>query len=225
MNANMTRTVRSHLPRLTVLSAALAMCLLIALAGVAGLASASKPQERHKTKLSLLFVVNGATGTLVPQQGHPGSYTLTLTNLEPNAVWFSDRPARLSGAFPSSALPRAWKRMGFAADPPNAALDYTDPALRSPRNVILELTHPHYDKRHRTLSFTTRIIDPTTVSSGNLASHARRADRTPATRFTDPSVFIDDEVLIPTDALRWAYPTPLHPGCWRNAWGQLRCPS
>jgi hypothetical protein len=223
MNANMTRTLRSHAPRLTALSAALAMCLLIALAGVAGLASASKPRARHKAKLSLLFVVNGAVGTLTPQPGHPGSYTLEVTSLEPHAVWFSDRPARLSGAFPSSAVARVWKRMGFAADPPNAALDYTDPALRSPRSVILELTHPHYDKRRRTLSFTTRIIDPTTVSSGNLASHARRADRTPAARFTDPSVFIDDEVLVPTGALQWTYPPAFHPGCWRNAWGQLRC--
>lgn len=21
----------------------------------------------------------------------------------------------------------------------------------------------------------------------------------------------------------WARPAPLHPGCWRNAWGRLRC--
>ena len=135
-------------------------------------------------------VVNAAKGTLTPQLGRQGGVTLTLKGLERQAVWFSDRPSHLSGAFPSSGIAAAWNGFGFTSDPPNAALDYTDPTRGPGHTVVLELGRPRY--HHGALTFDARIIDPTTITGGNLAGHARRADRTPPRTLTSATLFIDD---------------------------------
>jgi hypothetical protein len=144
----------------------------------------------RSAKVSLLYVVNAGRGTLTPEVGHPGRFTLTLKHLESPAVWFSDRPTRRSGTFPASGIAAAWKGFGFTTAPPNAAIDYTDPARGFGRTAILELTRPRY--RHGAVSFTVRILDPGPITDGNLAAHARRADRTPPHILTNPTLFIDD---------------------------------
>jgi hypothetical protein len=178
-----------NLPRAPRLRAVGLACLL------AGFCLAfSVPQSVAATpkrqKVSLLYVLNSKDGALRPTK-KPRRYILSLRALEPHVVWFSDRPARLSGSFPSAGFAAAWAGFGFAADPPNAALDYTDPAGR-PRSAILELSHPRYSTRSRRLSFQARLIDPRSVHEANLHSHAIRADRTPARRLRDASLFVDE---------------------------------
>ncbi len=126
------------------------------LLGAAGQASGQALRAPRNSKISLLYVLNAGRGTLMPQPGHPGRLTLTLTGLERRAVWFSDRPTRRSGTFPISGLATAWKGFGFASQPPNAALDYTDPTRGPGHTVILELTHARY--HHGTLTFTARSV-------------------------------------------------------------------
>jgi hypothetical protein len=170
----------------------IAFLLLLLLAITATAQASNQARQKSRTaKVSLLYVVNARGADLA--RGANGHLTLTLTGVEPNAVWFSDRPVRESGTFPASGLASAWRALGFAAQPPNAALDYTDPHRGPGHTVILELTHPRY--RRGELSFAVRIIDPRTITSGNLASHARRADRTPPRTLRDPSLFIDDFAL------------------------------
>src|ERR1700730_1785773 len=76
--------------------AAWALALLLA-ASAAGQASGRSPHRPKVDKVSLLYVVSASAGTLTPESGHPGRFTLTLRRLEREAVWFSDRPARRSG--------------------------------------------------------------------------------------------------------------------------------
>lgn len=141
-------------------------------------------------RVSLLYVLNAGSGTLTPKPGAAGRYTLSLHGLDQHSVWFSDRPARRSGAFLSKGFAAAWKGFGFAADPPNAALVYTDPATGRERTVILELTHPTYRQGHA-LSFDASVVDPSKAGE-DLAAHARSADREPASRLANPSLFVDD---------------------------------
>jgi hypothetical protein len=140
-----------------------------------------------RTRISLLYVVNAGAGTLRSQNGQ---LTLTLTGVEPQTVWFSDRPARRTGSFPARDMVSSWDGFGFDRVPPNAALVYTDEDRRD-RTVILELSQPSVAKGGRVLSFAATVVDPRTVHSGDLASHAKVADRRPASHLVDPSLFID----------------------------------
>lgn len=165
------------------------MALLLAISTAAvGQARSQSLRKPRSGKVSLLYVVNAARGTLT--SGPRGQLTLTLSGLERHAVWFSDRPSHRSGSFPSSGITAGWSGFGFTTEPPNAALDYTDQARGPGRTVILELTRPRL--RRNRLIFTARIIDPATVARGDLAGHARRADRTPPKRLINPTLFIDD---------------------------------
>jgi hypothetical protein len=113
-----------------------------------------------------------------------------LKGLDRNVIWFSDRPARRSSSFPTSSLVKGWKGFGFSGDPPNAALSYTDERGDSGRTVILVLSKPRLARGR--LSFDARALDPGLVDDPNLHGHAVGADRHPAQRFTDASLFLDD---------------------------------
>jgi uncharacterized protein YjbI with pentapeptide repeats len=132
-------------------------------------------------------VLNAGAGTL---RSENGQLTLTLTGVEPQTVWFSDRPARRTGSFPARDMVSSWEGFGFGRVPPNAALVYTDEERRD-RTVILELSQPHVERGGHILRFAVTVVDPRTVHSGDLASHAKVADRSPASHLVDPSLFID----------------------------------
>jgi uncharacterized protein YjbI with pentapeptide repeats len=164
------------------------LCLLTLVLLVSPASGAGKATKEQK--VSILYSLSAGAGTLAPKRGKGALYELTLKNLDHNVVWFSDRPARRSGAFANRVLADAWKGFGFAADPPNAALVYSDPAGKGERTVIVELSHPRLaDGR---LSFAARVLDPDSVKAPDLAEHATGADRTPASALVDPSLFIDD---------------------------------
>jgi hypothetical protein len=153
------------------------------------------PPSRHavklhtpkRTRISLLYVLNAGAGTLRSENGR---LTLTLTGVEPQTVWFSDRPARRTGSFPARDMVSSWEGFGFGRVPPNAALVYTDEERRD-RTVILELSQPYVERGGHVMSFPVTVVDPRTVRSGDLAGHAKVADRRPASHLVDPSLFID----------------------------------
>jgi len=153
--------------------------------------SATALEKPHVQRISALYVLNASSGTLAPVRGTKRVFTLRLKRLERHVVWFSDRPVRDSGTFPSSGLAGAWKGLGFASDPPNAALVY--PARGGDGStVIVKLTRPRYNARAHALSFTARWLDPTKVTDPNLRRHAKSPDPTPDRAFRTPSLFIDD---------------------------------
>jgi uncharacterized protein YjbI with pentapeptide repeats len=147
-------------------------------------------QATKERKASILYALNAGSGTLAPKKGKGALYELTLNHLDRNVVWFSDRPARRSGTFPNRVLAEAWRGFGFAADPPNAALVYSDRSGRVGRTVIVELSHPRLAGGK--LSFAARVLDPDSVKAPDLVEHASRADRAPASALVDPTLFIDD---------------------------------
>lgn len=167
------------------------LCLLaLTLTSAPALGAGKATKRPEMQKISLLYALNAGAGRLTPMKGKGARYKLVLKGLDRNVTWFSDRPTRKSDSFPISGLAEAWKGFGFTADPPNAALTYTDKSGNSGRTVIVELTDPRYAKSK--LSFVARVIDPESVKSPNLAQHAAGADHDPAHTLTDASLFIDD---------------------------------
>jgi hypothetical protein len=170
-------------------------CLLAGLVSLHALALLATPalgagtpaKEPKVTEVSLLYALNAGSGTLDKVNGD--KYKLTLKGLDRRVTWFSDRPARRTSSFPVRGLARSWKGFGFAADPPNAALTYTSQSGNA-RTAILELSRPRYAEGK--LVFAARALHPKRVMRPNLTHHAAVADRSPARRFTDASLFIDD---------------------------------
>ena len=68
---------------------------LVALGGaLAPPAPAQQPQEQE---ISLLFAQTANRGTMKPIKGPTPRFNLKLFGVNPQVVWFSDRPARQSG--------------------------------------------------------------------------------------------------------------------------------
>jgi uncharacterized protein YjbI with pentapeptide repeats len=165
----------------------IALAISLTPATSAGIPTAKKAKTQ---KVSLLYALNAGSGTLTPKKGKASVYKLTLRGPDRDLVWFSDRPVRRSGSFPVSGLADSWKAFGFAADPPNAALTYSEKNGRVARTAIVELSHPEFAKGK--LSFAARVLDPKSVKDPNLAYHAAGADRDPRRAFSNISLFIDD---------------------------------
>ena len=60
-----------------------------------------------------------------PIKGPTPRFNLKLFGVNPQVVWFSDRPAR-SRATPVGDFARSWPGFGLLDDPPNAALTLLD---------------------------------------------------------------------------------------------------
>lgn len=159
-----------------------------ALFGLAVLAStaAAAPARSGPAKGPLLFVQETAGGS-IERLGH-GAYRLRLTGVSPRVTTFTDRPRRRAGSQGLPSFVGTWGANGFAADPPNAAL-VLDHAPASHDIALLTLSHPHYDRARRTLTYR---ATPLHGDDGALASFARRADPVRAGELGGASLFVDD---------------------------------
>lgn len=137
---------------------------------------------------SVLFSLEAAGGTFERVPGHPRRHTLTLRGVARGTTWFADRPKREAGRITTRSLLRSWKRLGYAAEPPNAAV-VLDGGRRAQDTVALELRLVRHDDRRRTARFKVRVLQ----GLGAGLSHLNRElDRRLPKRFTGASVFIDD---------------------------------
>jgi hypothetical protein len=115
---------------------------------------------------------------LFVQQAHRVSLAdgvLTLGEVNPATVFFSDRPQRIVGHVPVGVFVADWGRGGaesFAADPPNALLAFFGPG--NVREVVVELSNPRL--RGHDLTYDARVLQGPARASGG-----------PATLFLDAS--------------------------------------
>src|SRR4051794_21850141 len=105
--------------------------LVFTLMSTPGHAAGKVTRQPRMRKVSLLYALNAGSGRLAPRKGKGARYELTLQGLDRNVTWFSDRPVRRTSSFPIAGLAKAWTGFGFAADPPNAALTYSDRSGRA----------------------------------------------------------------------------------------------
>jgi hypothetical protein len=145
----------------SVLTTVLAILLSACATRAPAPAEATKPAE-------LLFVQQAHRVTLADG-------VLTLDEVNPATVFFSDRPQRIVGHVPVGTFVADWGRGGaesFAADPPNALLAFFGPG--NVREVVVELRNPRL-RGHDLVYDATVLQGPARASGG------------PATLFLDAS--------------------------------------
>jgi hypothetical protein len=168
---------------LLVLGAALVFALLAAFAARSG-SSASKPAS-----VSFLFSQDAAAGTLVG----PDDQHLVLT-LKPVRNWltrFTDRPIHQAETVDLRDFLARWNAR-FAKHPPNGVLSFRVARDPYPRDMVLELSHPRYDRAARTITYDARRIKRSTDTLAG-TKHKRKPVVYPIpARFESASLFIDN---------------------------------
>lgn len=167
----------------------LAAVLLASLITLA-VASPAGAQNLHEPKripgVGELFVLRAGGGEL--ERLRAGAFELILRRPGSAVTAFSDRPARVTREQRLRSFVSSWSRLGFRADPPNAALSIAG-APRARDVLVLELSRPRLGARSRTLRFRARPLagEP----EGRLRRFAGRADRVGARSFGAASLFVD----------------------------------
>ena len=136
---------------------------------------------------SVLFALEARSGSFTRVPDRPQQYTLILRGVERGTTWFTDRPQREAGRITTRSLLRSWRRLGFAAEPPNAAV-VLDGGRRARDTVALELRLRSRDNRRRTARFRVRVLRG--LGPG-LSRLNRRLDRRLPRHFAGTSLFID----------------------------------
>ncbi len=163
------------------------------IAGVIALLAIVAPSASADTVASLpsgasvLFALEARSGSFKRVPGRPDRYTLALRGVARETTWFTDRPQREAGRVTTRSLLGSWRRLGFAAEPPNAAA-ILDDGRRARDTVALELRLRSRDNRRRTARFRVRVLRG--LGPG-LSRLNRRLDRRLPQHFAGASVFID----------------------------------
>ena len=123
--------------------------------------------------------------------------TLTLQDVSPSTLYFSDRPERVVGHLTTQQFVEQWTEgpNSFAEDPPNAVLSYVDAGADVPEDAVVILRDPVASEGSLTYSIevldgvvpaesgaVTLFIDPlgrplSPVSLAGMNRRGRRRDR------------------------------------------------
>lgn len=141
---NSDKSINSKTPVRPALILAAAL-LAIAGSGIPHAASAqntvSPPKVSANQKVQLMFVQ-----TAEDLKVDPAAKTLRLVNINPQTIYFSDRPQRIAGNVTMAAYLDEWKAGegpdNFASDPPNATLSIYEPGRQDNTLVVVEISHP-----------------------------------------------------------------------------------
>jgi hypothetical protein len=125
-------------------------------------------QEAHTELVDEMFV-QVARGASV------SAGTLTLHDISPSTLYFSDRPERVVGHMTTGAFVDDWGTgpNSFAEDPPNAVLSFAEPDADVPSDVVVVLRDPQLSKPD--LGYSVEVLD------GEMPANAG-----PCTLFIDP---------------------------------------
>jgi microcystin-dependent protein len=135
---------------------------------------------------SVLFAFNAKSGSLDPQ--HKDRFTLVLRGLDERGLWFADRPNRDSGTVPTRGFFGKWTRLGFAADPPNAALTI-EGAPEDEDAVALELEDPRFRRSSESVRLDVRVLEGPSAGLAHLVS---KLDEDVDREFGRASLFVDN---------------------------------
>jgi len=115
----------------------------VLVAWMAGLPSAvpAAGTPAVKQKVELLLVQNSKGVAIDKDKG-----TLTLKDVSPTTLFFSDRPVRMAGHFNKEDYLKLWTdgKDSFDADPPNATLSVFEGGQDDLLDVVVKLQNPRY---------------------------------------------------------------------------------
>ena len=101
--------------------------------------------------------------------------TLTLRDVTPSTLFFSDRPQRVVGHMTTADFVELWGEgdNSFEADPPNAVLAFVEPGADAPTDAVIVIKKPTLDNDQ--LSYSVDVLEGTVpIEAG------------PVTLFIDP---------------------------------------
>ncbi len=101
--------------------------------------------------------------------------TLTLRDVTPSTLFFSDRPQRVVGHMTTAEFVELWGEgdNSFAADPPNAVLSFVEPNADAPTDAVIVIKNPSL--KDGQLSYSVDLLEGTVpIETG------------PVTLFIDP---------------------------------------
>jgi len=105
--------------------------------------------------LEMLYVQAYQAGSIAPKEGVDGRYTLTLEAGAGQTIYFSDRPDRVVGAWPTDVF---LDTLGFPDDnPPNAAL-LVETAPGETDVAVIELFSPVYDEATQGITYDIAVL-------------------------------------------------------------------
>jgi hypothetical protein len=142
----------------------------------------------QEQEIGLLFAQTANRGTMKPIKGPTPRFNLRLYGVNPQVVWFADRPARQSGQIAVPDFTRAWPGLGFVDDPPNAALTLLEAGNRHD-TVVMELGRPDFKPKKNRVRYSAQLLDEAT---GNLSYLNSDLDPRTKRHFGTASLFIDD---------------------------------
>jgi len=165
-----------------------------------------------------MFVQSAKSGELISVEGKSDTYVLTLYEISPQVIYFSDRPERIVG---HAEMAKFLKGLGFSdKNPPNAAIQLLA-ANQQQDTIVVELMKPHYDETKRTLQYEIKILQE---AEKGLAVFTEKKDGALPAKFNDVSLFIDDcqDFEFPCcnglDAVGYIGPLAM---CW--SWSDFSC--
>src|ERR1700744_1326725 len=96
--------------------------VLVALFVPSAAAAGGRPRLNLPPDQSLLFALQGDSGTLMPTAAGHGRFVLTLRDVPSQLLWFTDRPVRSGGSISTTNFVKAWRALGFGKQPPDAVV-------------------------------------------------------------------------------------------------------
>ena len=140
--------------------------LVAAAVAFAGCASSPAPSAAAGgSQVQLMYVQSAEDLRVDPAKG-----TLRLVKVNPQTLYFSDRPNRIAGNLKMADYLETWKkgRDNFGADPPNATLSVYEPGRADPTLVVVTLMKPVVDGAD--LLYTYKIVEGTMPVNGGATS-------------------------------------------------------
>jgi hypothetical protein len=141
----------------------LAAAAAAVLAGCAG--SQTTGVDAGRSQVQLMYVQ-----TAEDLRVDAGRSTLRLVKVNPQTLYFSDRPQRIAGNLTMADYLKTWKegRDNFGADPPNATLSVYEPGRAEQTLVVITLMKPVVDGAD--LLYTYKVVEGTMPANGGATS-------------------------------------------------------
>lgn len=112
-----------------------------------------------QNKQQVLYVMLAKQGSIHEIVDKPGQFHLILKNVNPEIIYFADRPARFANYLNVKAFIQQWEKGSFKADPPNAVVEaihlFNHGKIEHKRaiNYAIVLKNPIYDSVKDELRF------------------------------------------------------------------------
>jgi hypothetical protein len=163
------------------------LVLVLVLQTVTLVSSKGKYYKEKNQTPQMLYVQNAESGNLVG--GDSDVSTLTLTGVDADTIYFSDRPFRVTGTETTEKFAAEWSEGGdsFLKNPPNAALVLKD-ANENEDTLLVELLSLEYTAATQTAVYKVRMLEQPTKALSELH---KSVDLDIADRFGSASLFID----------------------------------